>query len=69
MLIIGCDYHPRALRAQVCPPRSGATEKRIAKRPPQEHINAAFAELPDDIQFSKVRINQRYGKLGLHVTD
>jgi hypothetical protein len=31
----------------------GDTKKRIAKRPPQEHINAAFTELLDNIQFSK----------------
>jgi len=45
---------------------TGDTEKRIAKRPPQEHINAAFAELLQNIQFSKVQINEGYLKaLGL----
>ena len=48
------------------PGGTGATEKRIAQRPPQEHINAAFADLLDNIQFSKCRINQGYLKaLGL----
>jgi aryl-phospho-beta-D-glucosidase BglC (GH1 family) len=52
------------------PGGTGDTEKRIAKRPPQEHINAAFAELLDNIQFSKCRINQGYVKaLGLHLAD
>ena len=42
------------------------TEKRIAKRPPQEHINASFAELLQNIQFSKVQTNEGYLKaLGL----
>jgi len=48
------------------PGTMGDTEKRISKRPSQEHINAAFAELLEDIQFSKCRINQGYLKaLGL----
>ena len=48
------------------PGTMGDTETRIAKRPPQEHINAAFAELLENIQFSKCRINQGYLKaLGL----
>ena len=50
------------------PGTMGDTEKRIAKRPSQEHINAAFAELLDNLQFSKCRINQGYLKaLGLNV--
>ena len=37
-----------------------------AKRPPQEHINAAFAELLENIQFGKCRVNDGYLKaLGL----
>lgn len=41
-------------------------EKRIAKRPPHEHINAAFAELLENTQFSKCRVNPGYLKaLGL----
>jgi aryl-phospho-beta-D-glucosidase BglC (GH1 family) len=52
------------------PGNTGATEKRITKRPPQEHINAAFAELLDDVQFRKCRINQGYLRaLGLRVPD
>jgi aryl-phospho-beta-D-glucosidase BglC (GH1 family) len=48
------------------PGTMGDTEKRIAKRPSQEHINAAFAALLDSVQFSKCRINQGYLKaLGL----
>ena len=44
----------------------GDTEQRIAKRPPQEHINRAFAELLDNIQFSKCAVNDGYLKaLGL----
>jgi aryl-phospho-beta-D-glucosidase BglC (GH1 family) len=52
------------------PGNTGDTEKRIAKRPPQEHINAAFAELLDNIQFSKCTVNQGYVKaLGLRGSD
>lgn len=48
----------------------GDTKTRIAKRPPQEHINAAFAGLLDNIPFNKCRINQGYLKaLGLRVPD
>jgi hypothetical protein len=48
------------------PGGTGGTEKRIAKRPPQDHINAAFAGLLENIQFSKVRVNEGYLKaLGL----
>jgi hypothetical protein len=52
------------------PGGTGDTEKRIAKRPPQEHINAAFDDLLNNIQWSKCRINQGYLKaLGLPVTN
>ncbi len=45
---------------------TGATEKRIAQRPPQEHINAAFADLLDKVQFGKCHVNEGYLKaLGL----
>src|SRR5208283_1624283 len=45
---------------------TATTEKRIAKRPPQEHISAAFDDLLTSIQWSKCRINQDYLKaLGL----
>ena len=44
------------------PGTMGDTEKRIAKRPPQEHIDLAFAELLDNIQFSKCAVNQGYLK-------
>jgi endoglucanase len=44
------------------PGGTGDTEKRIAKRPPQEHINAAFDELLNNIQWSKCRVNQDYLK-------
>jgi hypothetical protein len=48
------------------PGTMGDTEKRIAKRPLQDHINAAFAELLENIQLSKCRINEGYLKaLGL----
>ncbi len=48
---------------------TGDSEKKIAKRPPQEHINAAFAELLENIQWSKCQINDGYIKaLGLTVT-
>jgi endoglucanase len=50
------------------PGGAGDTQKRIAKRPPQEHINAAFAQLLENIQFSKCGVNQGYVKaLGLSV--
>jgi hypothetical protein len=52
------------------PGTMGDTEKRIAKRPPQDHLNAAFADLLQNIQFSKCRINQGYLKaLGLSSTN
>ncbi len=45
---------------------TGEVKKHIAKRPPQEHINAAFTELLEKIQFSKCRVNEGYLKaLGL----
>jgi hypothetical protein len=48
------------------PGNMGDTEKRIAKRPSQEHINAAFAGLLQNIQFNKCRLNDGYLKaLGL----
>ena len=48
----------------------GDTKQRIAKRPPQEHINAAFAELLDNIQWNKCRVNEGYFKaLGLRATN
>ena len=44
----------------------GEVEKHLAKRPPQEHINAAFAELLENITFNKCRVNDGYLKaLGL----
>ncbi len=47
----------------------GDTEKRIAKRPPQEDINAAFAGLLENIQFGKCQINDGYLKaLGMTAT-
>jgi hypothetical protein len=46
----------------------GGTEKKLGKRPPQEHINAAFAGLLENIQLSKCRVNDGYLKaLGLQV--
>jgi len=51
------------------PGGTGEVEKRLAKRPPQEHINAAFAELLENIQFSKCKINEGYLKaLGMPAT-
>ena len=45
---------------------TGDAEKRLAKRPSQAHINAAFAELLENVQFSKCRVNDGYVKaLGL----
>ena len=45
---------------------TGDVEKHLQKRPSQEHINAAFAQLLEKIQFSKCQINQGYLKaLGL----
>jgi endoglucanase len=50
------------------PGGTGDTEKRIAKRPPQEHIDAAFAGLLENIQFGKCQINEGYLKaLGMAV--
>ncbi len=52
------------------PGGTGDTEKRIAKRPPQEHINAAFDDLLNNIQWRKCRLNQDYLKaLGLAATN
>ena len=51
------------------PGGTGDTEKRIAKRPPQEHINAAFDDLLNNIQWNKCRVNQEYLKaLGMQTT-
>ena len=48
------------------PGGTGDTEKRIAKRPPQEHINAAFAQLLENILFGKCSVNEGYlAALGL----
>jgi endoglucanase len=44
------------------PGGTGDTEKRIAKRLPQEHIDAAFADLLNNIQSQKCQINQGYLK-------
>jgi Cellulase (glycosyl hydrolase family 5) len=45
---------------------TGDAEKHLAKRLSQEHINAAFAELLEDVQFSKCKVNEGYLKaLGL----
>jgi aryl-phospho-beta-D-glucosidase BglC (GH1 family) len=48
----------------------GGAEKLLPKRPSQEHINAAFAGLLDNIQFAKCTVNEGYVKaLGLHAAD
>jgi len=44
------------------PGGTGDTEKRIALRPTQEHVNAAFADLLDKIQWKACRVNQEYLK-------
>jgi len=45
---------------------TGDAEKHLTKRPSQQHINAAFAELLESVQFSKCRVNDGYVKaLGL----
>ena len=44
------------------PGGTGDTEKRIAKRPPLEHLNAAFDGLLTNIQWTKCRVNQDYLK-------
>ena len=44
------------------PGGTGEVEKHLAQRPPQEHINAAFADLLEKIQFSQCRINEGYLK-------
>jgi endoglucanase len=52
------------------PGGTGETEKRIAQRPSQEHINAAFADLLEKIQWKECRINEGYLKaLGLGAKD
>jgi aryl-phospho-beta-D-glucosidase BglC (GH1 family) len=44
----------------------GGSEKTIPKRPPQDHINAAFAGLLENVHLSKCRVNAGYLKaLGL----
>jgi len=46
------------------------TEKKIAKRPPQQHINEAFTSLLRNIEFSKCSVNQGYVKaLGLKTSN
>jgi hypothetical protein len=48
----------------------GSADKRLAKRPSQEHINAAFAGLLENIQFGKCRVNDGYLKaLGLRTSN
>jgi hypothetical protein len=48
---------------------TGDAEKHIAKRPSQAHINAAFAELLENVQFRKCRVNDGYVKaLGMIAT-
>ena len=53
--------------------QSSGRHWRVEKRgeaSPQEHINAAFAELLENIQFDKCRVNQGYLKaLGLSATN
>ena len=44
------------------PGGTGDAEKRIAKRPPQGHIDAAFADLLDKIQLKNCRTNAGYLK-------
>ncbi len=44
------------------PGGTGEAEKRIAKRPPQEHITAAFADLLDKVQLRNCRTNEGYLK-------
>ncbi len=45
---------------------TGDVEKHLQKRPPQEHINAAFAGLLENIEFDKCSVNDGYLKaLGL----
>ena len=46
---------------------TGEVEKHLQKRPPQEHINAAFAQLLQNVQFGKCQVNEGYLRaLGLH---
>ena len=42
------------------PTGTGNAEKRLAARPPQEDIDAAFADLLEKIQFSNERVNAGY---------
>jgi endoglucanase len=50
------------------PTGTGNAEKRIAARPPQEHIDQAFKGLLENISFAKTRVNAGYLKaLGLKV--
>jgi endoglucanase len=52
------------------PGGTGDTEKRIAKRPAQDHVNAAFAGLLNNVEFTKCRVNEGYVKaLGLLSSD
>ena len=41
---------------------TGDVEKHLGKRPPQEHITAAFEGLLENIQFGKCRVNEGYVK-------
>jgi len=46
----------------------GDAQKLLTKRPPQEHINAAFAALAENVAFSKCKVNEGYLKaLGLRI--
>src|SRR3974390_1019200 len=45
---------------------TGEVERHLPKRPPQEHINAAFKGVLENVPFSKCQVNQGYLKaLGL----
>ncbi len=49
---------------------TGDVEKHLQKRPPQVHINAAFTQLLENIQFGKCQVNDGYLKaLGLRVPE
>lgn len=46
----------------------GAAEKLLPKRPPQEHIEAAFTGLLENVQFARCKVNEGYlNALGLQL--
>jgi hypothetical protein len=60
--ICGNRNFPNTSSHREPPGGTGEAEKRIAKRPPQAHITAAFNDLLDKIELKNCRTNDGYLK-------